>query len=983
MKKLLSTKQFVKYLCLLLALAFTTPSALCAAEPQIVTPLENNDKMLFIGNSFSDWGGTLHGSIRTLIKASGTELNLSTTFIVRGLGELKHYVTEENLGVMAEIQKGGWKNVVIQGWQDAIFSQDTMSKYLKILDDEVVKSGSKTILYEPHVNSSTFVRDKEISNATYARLKNEVSVFHAPTVSAWDSVRVYHPDRFISLLYGADGGHQSDTGMALDAMTFYTILTQRSAETLKPTFGIRTSDPAMYEELARIGYNTGKDILKMNNSWIEDTQNPTAPTNLSASNKTSDRFVLTWAASTDDKGVLGYNIYRDNVLVGQATTPRFSVTGLSPETTYAIKVKAYDSEKKESPFSDVLSVTTEPFVVVDNKGDLMKWNFTGEQGKESVEASDIMTGISLTPPSSIIYKGPKFNISSWGADAFSMTGKHYSTLAEAVSNNEYFTFSIAPQEGNSISIENISFSMRTQNFEIHYTLMSSVTGFNVANALGTDNWNQENSWKPTNFDITGHDDIESPIEFRIYIHGDNDQHKNFSIDNLVITGGVKTIPLPPFPTELAVSNLTETGFTLKWKAAADAVSYKVFKDGDLVDTTNSLTLDIEGSIGETYSMTVIGIDSGDGETDESEPLAVTIPDLHAPTVPTGLTISEQDYYKFTLRWTSSTDNVAVTSYSVYTDGNFYGNTSDEGFMPMPFLTPGTSYKVQVKAFDAFGNESALSEPITATTLALPIPEELEATDVAENSFKLSWTLNADGIASHSFEVFKDGGLYNATTENAINITELLPYTTYNMTIRMVDNDGNKSEFSEVLPVKTLDNQAPTVPLNLRAENVTDISFKLLWDASDDNVEVESYDVHLDDIFYENTENTSFEFDNLTANTTYTVKVQAIDQAGNKSEFSEALPVTTRFDIAIEDAGNATKGIVIYPNPSKGIIVITSGDSDKTNNISIYNAAGMLLLSLGDVADGSEIDLSSYPAGSYIVKVKNNENTYTKTLIIER
>ena len=62
-----------------------------------------------------------------------------------------------------------------------------------------------------------------------------------------------------------------------------------------------------------------------------------------------------------------------------------------------------------------------------------------------------------------------------------------------------------------------------------------------------------------------------------------------------------------------------------------------------------------------------------------------------------------------LRWDPSTDNVAVTGYNVWMNAEYYGTTSDTFFI-FNNLTPG-GYLLAVSAFDAAGNESALSETL--------------------------------------------------------------------------------------------------------------------------------------------------------------------------------------------------------------------------------------------------------------------------------
>lgn len=74
-----------------------------------------------------------------------------------------------------------------------------------------------------------------------------------------------------------------------------------------------------------------------------DTEAPTDPTNLVASNETSSGATLNWNASTDNIGVDHYNISIDGNEVGASTSTTFNVTGLDPLTTYNASVNAEDA----------------------------------------------------------------------------------------------------------------------------------------------------------------------------------------------------------------------------------------------------------------------------------------------------------------------------------------------------------------------------------------------------------------------------------------------------------------------------------------------------------------------------------------------------------------------------------------------------------------------------------------------------------------
>ncbi len=749
----LPTDSILAALCLAAGIAILAPrTAAAQATPLPVTPLQDGDKVLFIGNSFSDWSGPLPSVIQKIIAASGSGLNVSFTFKVKGMGILKEYATWTSLGMVDEIRKGGWKYVVIQGWEDAINRkdasqtedgtpiadyigwpecQDTMLKYLQVLDTEVRAVGATTILYEPHVGASGYLQNLDRSNQTYAILRSQVSLFHAPVVMAWDSLRYRYPTTeytctgsagsFIDLFY-ADCGHQNSDGMLLDALTFYGIFTRRSGATLEPV--VSMIRPELYEELAALGYNTAKSILAHNNCGFTDAEAPSVPSGLASSNVMPDAFVLTWTASTDNIGVLGYRVYRDNTLIDTVAVARCAVSGLAPATQYAMTIEAFDSEGNTSARSSALNVTTGASVAIDTNGVLLSWDFQGQGGVQSVAASSTMPGISSTTPSGVIDAGTVFLPNTFnGGNSFSMSRQTATSLTEAINTSQFFTFSVAPLAGNTISIDSVRLRVFSQNQNRNFTLMSSTAGFSDGNQLGTVVGNASSGGSLQGIAATGHDSLSAAVELRVYVWGPNNQWESFGLGtntsgqlDLEVWGGVSSGAAPAFPTGLRTTALTETGFTLAWNASADAVSYEVFRNDTSVGTTASLSLAVSGvAIGATYSMTVVATLGAGGTSETSLPLQVTIPDLTNPSVPQNLSVTNITENSFTLHWDASTDNVGVARYEVFMGGAAFGNTID-GYMPVPYLTPNTTYTMSVRAVDAAGNVSDTSATLDVTTL---------------------------------------------------------------------------------------------------------------------------------------------------------------------------------------------------------------------------------------------------------------------------
>jgi chitodextrinase len=89
-----------------------------------------------------------------------------------------------------------------------------------------------------------------------------------------------------------------------------------------------------------------------------DTVPPSKPTNLAATPVSSSRIDLTWTASTDNVGVTGYKVFRNDSLVNTTLAANYSDIGLAASTTYAYNIVAIDAAGNFSSSSDTVSATT-------------------------------------------------------------------------------------------------------------------------------------------------------------------------------------------------------------------------------------------------------------------------------------------------------------------------------------------------------------------------------------------------------------------------------------------------------------------------------------------------------------------------------------------------------------------------------------------------------------------------------------------------
>jgi subtilisin family serine protease len=97
-----------------------------------------------------------------------------------------------------------------------------------------------------------------------------------------------------------------------------------------------------------------------------------------------------------------------------------------------------------------------------------------------------------------------------------------------------------------------------------------------------------------------------------------------------------------------------------------------------------------------------------------------VPDVTAPSVPSGLTASPTASTKVQLAWAGSSDDVGVVAYKVFSGGNLLGRVASNGALVFN-LQPATTYHFAVAACDAAENCSSQSLSASATTPAAVTP----------------------------------------------------------------------------------------------------------------------------------------------------------------------------------------------------------------------------------------------------------------------
>jgi chitodextrinase len=99
------------------------------------------------------------------------------------------------------------------------------------------------------------------------------------------------------------------------------------------------------------------DYVDAQTKSCPDTQAPSAPAGLAATTATQTSVSVSWSASTDNVGVVGYDAYRGGVKIDSTTATTYTFGGLSCGTSYSLAVEARDAAGNRSNASAITAST--------------------------------------------------------------------------------------------------------------------------------------------------------------------------------------------------------------------------------------------------------------------------------------------------------------------------------------------------------------------------------------------------------------------------------------------------------------------------------------------------------------------------------------------------------------------------------------------------------------------------------------------------
>ena len=354
---------------------------------------------------------------------------------------------------------------------------------------------------------------------------------------------------------------------------------------------------------------------------------------------------------------------------------------------------------------------------------------------------------------------------------------------------------------------------------------------------------------------------------------------------------------PTTPTNVVANPVSPSRIDVSWSPSTDndaVANYRVYRNGVLAATLTSTTYQNTGlSPATTYSYRVEAIDATGNVSALSAAVSASTPsapDTTAPTTPTGLTANAVSTSRINLNWVAATDNVGVTGYRIFRNGSLLETVGNVTTYASTGLAASTTYSYAVRALDAAGNVSGLSNSASATTQSAPdttaptTPTGLSATPISSSRIGLNWSASTDNVGVTGYRVYRNGvflvSLGNVTTYES---TGLAASTTYTYNVDAIDAAGNASGVSNAASATTL---AANNTATLAWDAVTGASGYRIYYGTAPGTYFQSRGAGVD---VGNV--TTFTVTGLGSSTRYYFAVTAYDASNNESTYSNEISRT--------------------------------------------------------------------------------------------
>ena len=720
-------------------------------------------------------------------------------------------------------------------------------------------------------------------------------------------------------------GLNFNTNAAGDNVTSYNIYLNNTlyTSTTSPPKTVTGLGTATYT-VTLTAVNAEGESAKSSPIYVTTLTPTPPPTNLQASNITPNSITLTWQVSNSPSYC---TVYENGVLQGTTNYLTYTASGLTPSTSYNFTVSDTASPAGESTHA----ATAPAYVTTLSVAQQLQLVPT------NLQASNI-TMNSLTLTWQEPWNATLCSVYQGGILQGTTTSLTYNITS--LTPGTSYTFTVTDTTSYGESAKSSPLTVQTTALPVPTNLQAS----NIASTSLNLTWQGvadpeyytvyqngiiEGTTTYLNIEV---DNLSPGVAYNFYVTGTTTYGESGNSNTVTAT----TLSQGSIEITLQASNITSNSLTLTWEAVSGSCYYyTIYQNSIELGTTTSATYPVSG-LSPSTTYTFIGTYTNEyGESSKLNPLYVTTL-MAPPSAPLNIQANTITSSRFNITFNYNASSENVTHYTIYLNNSKYGSTITTSPQTITGLNPSTTYTVALTATNVSG-ESPKSLPIQITTPAyIPPPTNLVASNVANNTATLTWSISN---TPNYCTVYQNGIMQGTTTSTTLNFTGLAPSTTYTFTV--TDTVGtNESDKSTGLAVTTLGiQQAPT---NLSYTYLTSTSLTLNWQVSPNPDYTTLYEGDI--IIGTITTSTSYPVTGLVPSTSYTFTLT--DTIGGlESAHSLPLIVTTpAIPTSRVTTTSPTKySIVLTWPPYPGAIsynVLQDGTQIATTTKTTYTVTGL-------------------------------------------
>jgi len=565
------------------------------------------------------------------------------------------------------------------------------------------------------------------------------------------------------------------------------------------------------------------------------------PSNLAYQQITPDNVKLTWSAVVNATGYVIYEITEGQLIPrGTVTTNNYMINDL-PEGSYTYVVSTLSADGESGPCAPITVNVEYPTMApptltytLQNVNDInLSW--TNSQYAEGYKVYRIGPNGEQTFVTTVTGKTHTISNAPEGDFTYAVSSFNSKFGESPVSNTVNVTIAHPELE----APKNLTYTIANVNdVTLKWTASSNATGYNVYQIID----GQKNlKGSVTGTSVTFKD---TPAGEYVYaVHAVSSRFgESAEGSQLTVTVGSVTM-LPPANVTYTIANLNDV--TLKWNAAENATSYKIYQiiDGQkiLKNTVTGTSVTFKNAPSGEYIYEVYSVSSRFGESTEGSQVNVNIGEV-TMTPPSNVTYTISNGNDIVLKWDAATN---ATSYKVYQiiDG--------QKVLKSTVTTPGVTYANSLSgdyAYEIYSVSSRFGESekgssisVTVEPVVLAAPSHPTYAVANVNDVTLNWDAVTNSTSYKVYQVSNGLKVLKSTVTTTKASFANLPEGDYTYEIHAFSSRfGESTESAKISFVIEFPQMNPPANFTYVIKNTSD--FTLSWDAVENATSYKVYQV---------------------------------------------------------------------------------------------------------------------------------------------